>query len=437
MPTHSPTDTHLDYERILDCVHCGFCLSTCPTYALLGTEMDSPRGRIYLMRGLAEGKLDPTPSVVEHFDRCLGCRACETVCPAGVHYGHLLENTREVVNEKVTRPPAEALVHDFFIERIFPNPSLLEAALLPVRMGRALGMLNGRLKSFLPKRLREMTEMLPDLPPMHLRRSLPPVVPAVGARRYRVGLLTGCVASVMFSDVNVATARVLAANGCEVVIPQEQKCCGALLAHVGNAHEAQKQMRQNVDVFEPLDLDAIITNAAGCGSTMKEYGEHLALDAKYAHHAEEFSKKTKDISEFLADIGLTARLREPKLPFPSPLPTRVAYHEPCHLCHGQKIREQPRQLLRQIPGIELVELRESDWCCGSAGVYNITQPELSQKLLERKIANVEASGADVIATGNPGCVIQIAHGVKKRGLPMRVVHPVQLLDWALAEPVRL
>jgi len=405
--------------------------------------MDSPRGRIYLMRGLAEGKLDVTPSVVEHFDRCLGCRACETVCPAGVHYGHLLENTRamvKVVGAGVSASPLGAsmpALYDFLIEKVFPNPSLLEAALLPVRIGRALGVLNGRLTSFLPKRWREMTEMLPDLPPMRLRRSLPPIVSAVGARRYRVGLLTGCVASVMFSDVNVATARVLAANGCEVVIPQEQKCCGALLAHIGNAHEAQKQMRQNVDVFGHLDLDALITNAAGCGSTMKEYGEHLAFDAKYVHPAEEFSKKTKDISEFLADIGLTARLREPQFPFPSPTPPKVAYHEPCHLCHGQKIREQPRQLLRQIPGLELVELRESDWCCGSAGVYNITQPELSQKLLERKIANVEASGADLIATGNPGCLIQIANGVKKRGLPMRVVHPIQLLDWALAEPVRL
>ncbi|MCS6859435.1 MAG: glycolate oxidase subunit GlcF [Abditibacteriales bacterium] len=437
MTAHSPPHIHLDYERILDCVHCGFCLSTCPTYALLGTEMDSPRGRIYLMRGLAEGKLAPTPSVVEHFDRCLGCRACETVCPAGVRYGHLLENARAAVSERVTRPPSEALVHDFFIEKVFPNPSLLEAALLPVRVGRALGVLNGRLQSLLPQRLRAMMEMLPDLPPMRLRRALPPVVPPVGRRRYRVGLLTGCVASVMFSDVNLATARVLAANGCEVVVPPDQKCCGALLAHVGNAHAAQKQMRQNVDVFEPLDLDAIITNAAGCGSTMKEYGEHLALDAPYARPAEAFGKKTKDISEFLADVGLTARLREPRLPFPSSTPLKVTYHEPCHLCHGQKIREQPRQLLRQIPGIELVELRESDWCCGSAGVYNLTQPELSRQLLARKIAHLEASGAEVVATGNPGCILQIAYGLKQRRLPMRVVHPVQLLDGALAEPVRL
>jgi glycolate oxidase iron-sulfur subunit len=243
--------------------------------------------------------------------------------------------------------------------------------------------------------------------------------------------------SVMFSDVNVATARVLAANGCEVVIPQEQKCCGALFAHGGNESEARKLMRQNVDIFKRYDLDAVIINAAGCGATMKEYGEHLASDAQYAHRAEEFAQKTKDISEFLVDVGLTPSLREPKFPFPSPTPTKVAYHEPCHLCHGQKIREQPRQLLRQIPGVELVELRESDWCCGSAGVYNITQPELSQQLLERKVENIKATSANIVATGNPGCVMQIASGVKKHGLPMQVVHPVQLLDWALAEPVRL
>jgi glycolate oxidase iron-sulfur subunit len=352
----------------------------------------------------------------------------------------LIENTRAALNEKVTRPPAEAFVHDYFIEKIFPNPSLLEAALLPLRVGRALGVLSPLMR-LMPQRVREMTEMLPELPPMHLRRSLPPVVPAVGKRRYRVGLLTGCVMSVMFSDVNIATVRVLAANGCEVVIPSEQKCCGALFAHGGNKHEAQKLMRQNVDVFGHDKLDAVIINAAGCGATMKEYGEHLSADPQYAHHAEEFAKKTKDISEFLADIGLTAPLREPKVSDDASKgrgylksPIKVAYHEPCHLCHGQKIREQPRQLLRQIPGVELVELRESDWCCGSAGVYNITQPELSQKLLERKIAHIEATGASLVATGNPGCVMQIASGVKKRGLPMRVVHPVQLLDWATEHP---
>jgi glycolate oxidase iron-sulfur subunit len=411
------------------CVHCGLCLSSCPTYRETGLEMFSPRGRIYLMKGVAEGRIGMESAVFqEQMSACLNCRACEAVCPSGVLYGQILEASRAQIEQAKEDG------------RLPPHP-------LPVRLlrGGVFGVLFKRLRVFrafsrlmwlyqrsgaqsIARRLGILkalglaeTEAL--LPPISDRFVVPEgqVFPAEGAERAVVGLLTGCIMSTAFAEVHAATIRVLQKNGCTVVLPPEQGCCGALHVHGGDMDGGRELARRNIAAFEGLGLDAIIVNAAGCGSTLKEYGHLLHDDPAWAGRAAAFSAKMRDITEFLAALDLnTAALR--------PLPVAVTYQEPCHLAHAQRIAAQPRALLRAVPGLKLVEMHESALCCGSAGIYNVTEPEMAGRLGKRKLDNAEATGADVIVTANPGCHLQLAGGLRRRGSRMRVRHIVEVLD---------
>lgn len=407
--TAMTTRRFTERERLSECVHCGLCLSACPTYLELGTEMDSPRGRIYLMRELEDGRMQLGADVVRHLDLCLGCRACEPACPSGVHYGELIEDARAFVEQHYERPWTEriwrAVVRD-----VFAYPARVRAALLPVRWAQRLGIWP-LLRAVVP-----FAHMLPEL---RDGAALPAVSPASNPRG-RVGFLTGCVARELFGDTNAATVRVLQRNGWTVVTPPAQRCCGALHAHAGDPEAARSFARWNIDTF-PGDLDAIVVNAAGCGAAMKGYGHLLRDDPSYGARAAAFAAKVRDISEILA----------PSLEPPANrLEARVAYHEACHLGHGQRVSDAPRALLRAIPGVELVSLNEADVCCGSAGSYNLVEPEMSRRLQARKIANVQASGATCIASANPGCTLQIRAGLRTAGSTIEVVHPVELLDRA-------
>jgi glycolate oxidase iron-sulfur subunit len=399
------------YDKFLDCVHCGLCLQACPTYVELGTEMDSPRGRIYLMKGLEEGALPMTPDVARHLDLCLGCRACETACPSGVHYGELIESARSYVEEQHRRPRLDR-VRRRIITLVFARPQLLRALLLPLRFLELGGILPA---------VRRVSALAALLPPLGTWEPLPSIVPAQGVERQRVGLIAGCVAQVLFAETNRATARVLARHGCSVLTPARQSCCGALYLHSGARRAALDCARRNIDEF-PSDLAAIVVNAAGCGAILKEYGALLADDPAYAARARAFSAKVRDITEFLAALPITA----PR----GALHMRVTYHDACHLAHGQGVRDAPRQLLRQIPGLELIELPESDTCCGSAGSYNLTEPAMARRLGDRKAGNVRATGATCVAAANPGCAMQIQASLQRAGVDASVLHPVELLDRA-------
>lgn len=513
--TPEGTRAHIDHDRLMDCIHCGLCLSQCPTYAEEGLEADSPRGRIYIMRALAEGRSEPTPALVEHLDLCLGCRACETACPSGVQYGHLIEGARAYVRENYQRPWHQRLIGKV-IESTFPYPARLEAALLPVRVLRRTGVLPllhrvGFMKAL--GTLGEMEMLLPKLPPMQKRLNFPEQWRARGQQQARVGMITGCVMQVMQSQINEATARVLAKAGCHVDAPKTQGCCGALHAHSGALDEAKKLAQNNIVAFEDWqrehgDLDAIIINAAGCGAALKEYAGWFKDDPAWAERARAFTEKVKDVSEFLAQPPFKARLvalmqgnapaapalqindvprevlpntvggstlqatnakvsgpvanqdieldaeaalsvdsalngHRPHEPYQSPavapLPVRnmrgkaapcVTYHDACHLAHGQGVRAEPRDLLGAVPGMNLVPLGESEMCCGSAGIYNITQPEMAMQLLQRKMGHIAATGATVVVTGNPGCMMQIMLGAQKFDVPVEVRHPIEILDQA-------
>ncbi len=427
MAVESPPDL-FPYELpkldlLRQCVHCGLCLPTCPTYSILGDEADSPRGRIFQMIALVDGHIQPEGDFEEHIYCCLDCRACETACPSGVKFGELVEAARGQIESRRRRPLGERLLRRLIFAGLFPHPSRLAAAVGLARLYqrsrlRSLLRATGLLK-LLPRRLEEMEALMPDLPGPLVTPPMPEITPAIGERRYRVGMVSGCVQSQVFAGINADTACVLAENGCEVWAPPQQRCCGALHVHAGERALAVELARRNIAAFSGRQLDAIIINAAGCGAALKEYHLLLEHDPQWSERAAEFSHKVKDVSEFLAEIGIK--------PPPGRLPEKVAYHEACHLAHGQKVRQQPRQLLRAIPGLELVEIKESDWCCGSAGIYNVTQPELAGKLLQRKMENLIRSGAQTVAVGNPGCILQIASGVRAGGLSMRVVHPVELL----------
>ena len=401
----------VDYETFLDCVHCGLCLSACPTYLELGTEMDSPRGRIYLMKGLEDGSLPMTADVARHLDLCLGCRACETACPSGVRYGELIESVRSFVEAQHHRPFGER-VRRRLITLVFPHPQLLRALLLPLRFLELVGLLDA---------LRRVSRLLRMLPRLGWWAPLPGVVPAQGTERQRVGLLAGCVAQVLFAETNRATARVLARNGCRVETPPQQGCCGALYLHAGEREAALECARRNLEAF-PDDLDAIVVNAAGCGATLKQYGALLADDPRYAARARAFSAKVRDVTEFLAALPLVQPAHA--------LNARVTYHDACHLAHAQGVRTAPRALLEQIPGLELVELAESDTCCGSAGSYNLTEPAMAQRLAARKAEHIRATGATCVAVANPGCAMQIQAALRRAGMSASVRHPVELLDQA-------
>jgi glycolate oxidase iron-sulfur subunit len=416
---------HPPSKQIIDtCVHCGFCLPACPTYVLWNEEMDSPRGRIYLIKMASEGKAAINATWVGHFDSCLGCMACMTACPSGVDYGKLIEATRAQIERTPVRSFAEKSYRRF-IFALFTNTRLLRAMRLPLfayqRSGlQALVRGSGVLK-LLPKKLRAMETLLPALPP---RGVLAGVTPAVGAKRRRVGLLLGCVQREFLPQVNAATARVLAAEGCEVVAPAEQPCCGALLVHAGEEARALEFARRTIDAFERAEVDAIVTNAAGCGSNVKEYGHLLRDDPAYAERARAFAGKCRDVTEVLSEMEPWATRRA--------LPgLRVAYHDACHLQHAQGVRLQPRSLLAAIPGITLLEIPEAAICCGSAGIYNLVQPDTANELGERKAALIAALKVDLVATGNPGCLLQMRAILQRLGSKTQVVHTVEILDAAM------
>lgn len=414
---HPPAKELLD-----DCVHCGFCLPSCPTYALWGEEMDSPRGRIYLMEMAEKGEIPLEGAFTTHMDRCLGCMACVTACPSGVQYDRLLEATRPQIERNVPRTRADRLFREA-IFTLFPYRRRLRAATLGGALYQKLrpkGM--DKLLARLPERFERLVAMESLLPPVSVRDAFsrtPVVTPAAGTRRGRVGMLVGCVQDVFFHQVNLATTRVLAAEGYEVIAPREQGCCGALGLHAGREEESITRAKALITVFEQAEVDVIAVNVAGCGSSMKEYGELLADDPQWAERGKAFSGKVRDVSEVLADA--LAESRAPR----HPVEADVVYHDACHLGHAQKIRTQPRDVLRSIPGVTLKELPEAEICCGSAGIYNMLQPEAAGDLGRRKADNIRGTGADLLVTANPGCLLQIRKYLEG-DLPM--LHPVQLLD---------
>ena len=405
-----------DRERLLECVHCGLCLAACPTYVELGTEMDSPRGRIYLMRSLEEGTLDLTRDVVRHLDLCLGCLGCETACPSGVKYGELIEGARAYVEEHHRRPALERWWRRA-IAGVFPHPRRLRALLAPARALQRIGLWNAVASVLPPAALLPRVRAAAELPELNL---------AVGPERARVGLLAGCVARELFAEVNRAAVRVLQRNGVTVRVPRAQGCCGALHVHAGDPATARRLAGRNLDAF-PSDLDAVVVTAAGCGAVMKRYA-HL-LDngggGSRKQRAEALAARVRDVTEFLAELPLRAPAGH--------VEARVAYHDACHLAHGQQVRAAPRALLRSIPGLELVELAEGELCCGSAGTYNLTEPAMSRRLAARKVDDVVRTGASIVATANPGCSLQIQAELRRRGLAIAVVHPLELLDRAYEE----
>jgi len=407
-----------------DCVHCGFCLPVCPTWVSWAEEMDSPRGRIHLMRGLAAGSITWTEPVAEHFDRCLGCMACVTACPSGVKYGQLIEETRARREESRPRRGLDRLQREM-IFALFPYPSRLRAlsALLLLYTKSGLQWLLRRSR-LLPKRVALLDALLPPVSVEQLTEDLPLRVEAQGPRRARVGLLGGCVQRVFFPGVHAATLRVLSAEGCEAVIPSGQGCCGALSMHAGREEESLAFARQLIAVFETGGFDAILVNAAGCGSHLKDYGRLFAGDPAWAPRAANFSAKVKDVTEFLAGLPPVAPRH--------PVAARVAYHDACHLAHAQGIRKEPRDLLRQIPGLTLLEIPDGEQCCGSAGIYNLVEPEAADEIGARKVENILKTSPDLLAAANPGCSLQIGKLLRQRGRNLATAHPIEILDASIA-----
>ena len=426
----------IDYELFLDCVHCGLCTASCPTYVETGNENDSPRGRIYLMRSVTDGKLSLNHEVRRHLELCLDCRACETACPSGVQYGKLIEPFRvnmEHAAGDAGRTKTDDWFHKYILFGLFTNPKLLGQQLRLARFAQMLGLdklvVSTGLWRLLPSRLGRLVTMLPRLEkPL---AALPDFLPGKGKRRARVALFTGCVGDVMFRHTNWATARVLQENGCDVVVPQTQACCGAIHFHAGSSEPAQKLADQNVAAFDAEGVDAIIINVAGCGSMLKDYGHHWhdGGDAASQHLRERFAAKVKDVSEFLDELGLVTPHGE--------INVTATYHDACHLAHAQKVREQPRNILKKIPGLKLVDLPESELCCGAAGTYNLTEPEMAERLGRRKLDNIRSTGARLVITANAGCLLQIARQARMEGETLKIVHPMDVLDLSYRrEPLR-
>jgi glycolate oxidase iron-sulfur subunit len=428
-PVHLAT---LDFSILQQCIHCGMCLPTCPTYDATKLERNSPRGRIALMRGIAEGKLGVTRAFGEELYFCLGCLACETACPAGVEYATMFEEARADIEQAgVLATGKRSTVRWLALRILFTRPRLLRAVGRLLRWYQASGLerMVRRLKltALLPRDLRQLEPLTPRVQPDFSDALIAQTErPAEGsAARHRVGMLTGCVQDLVYPQVNRDTVDVLLANGCVVITPRAQFCCGSLHAHNGDLETSRAMARCNIDTMMAAagsleTLDAIITNAAGCGSHLKHYDRLLAGDPRYAEISRVWSGKVQDIHEWLAHIGIEA-------PRAGLEQTRVTYHEACHLCHGQKISRAPRELLRAIPGVELAELPEATWCCGSAGIYNITQPEMSQRLLMRKLECIRSTGAAIVASANPGCCVQLEAGVRAQNMPVEIVHPITLL----------
>ena len=412
----------IDYDLFLDCVHCGLCTASCPTFLETGNENDSPRGRIHLMRNVTDGRLELTSQVGRHLELCLDCRACETACPSGVAYGRLIEPFRVAMEELAAdgQRKSDDWFHRWILFGVFPHPDRMRWLLAPARWAQRLGLMrlveSLGLPRLLPARLAQLARQLPPLgrnyPP------LPELLPAIGRRRARVALFTGCVSDVMFRGTNWATARVLQQNGCDVLTPAAQGCCGAIHFHAGASQPARELADRNLRAFDPRGLDAIVVNVAGCGAMLKDYGHHWNDETR--QDRERFADKVRDVHEFLDDLGLTPPSGEIRL--------RATYHDACHLAHAQKIREAPRRLLSQVPGLELIELPESEVCCGAAGTYNLTEPEMSQRLSRRKLENIRCTGASAVLTANAGCLLQVIRQAREDGDKLWVAHPMDVLD---------
>ena len=439
--SHPPDPALID-----KCVHCGFCLPSCPTYVLWGEEMDSPRGRIYLMKAGLEGRTEMTPAFVNHFDACLGCMACVTSCPSGVQYAPLIEATRAQIERRYPRSLADSLFRSA-IFAVFPFPGRLRIALAPLvvfqgvarrlrpgeRSPERLALQerqttngerrtpNAERRTSIFTRLRAMLSLAPKVTWASLFASVPARTPAAGTRRLTVGLLTGCVQRLVFPRVNAATVNVLSAEGCDVVAPPDQGCCGALALHAGRRDEARAFARRTIDAFERAGVERIAVNAAGCGSSMKEYGQLLADDLAWAERARAFSARVRDVTEIVSELGAPQAPRHP-------LALRVAYHDACHLAHAQGVRQPPRDLLRSIPGLEILPFAEQEICCGSAGIYNLVEPDTARELGDRKADHIDAVNPDLIATANPGCMLQMAAASARLGRGWPIRHPIEILD---------
>jgi glycolate oxidase iron-sulfur subunit len=413
------------WELLRTCVHCGLCLNHCPTYKVLGMEMDSPRGRIYQILHVNEGDMAIGEAFVTHIDRCLGCVACEVACPSGVKYGRIVERARAQIETRYKRPFSTRTLRNLFYTKIIPNYSRLSSMARLIRFYQRSGLQPLLRKTGLLKLLgvADLDRLAPQIDDQFFFGEIGKVFHAVGERRGKVAFLAGCINNVAFSHLNRCTINVLTRNGVEVHVPAGQGCCGALHAHAGFRDESRKLARNNIQVFLGGDYDAIVTNAAGCGSHLKEYDDLLEHDAEYVARAKEFKTKAKDLTEYLAGAGLRPPTRK--------IARKVAYQDPCHLANAQRIRTQPRELLAAI-GCQLIELPHSDQCCGSAGVYNIAQNELSLKILDAKMDDIASVSSDVIVTANVGCMIQLRAGVEQRGLKLPVKHVVELLDEAFS-----
>ena len=409
-------------QDMSQCVHCGFCLQECPTYLELGMETDSPRGRIHLIQALTEGRAEPTPALTRHLDLCLQCRACETACPSNVPFGRIMESGRAMLVQQ-GRLPLGWRARVMALRLFLPYPKRLQAAFTLLRLYQRSGLQRlvraTRLLRLLPG-LAEAESMLPNVPPKPFEMP----APSSDTAKRRVALLTGCVMPNLYPRTHEATVRVLARNGIEAVAPAAQRCCGALNLHAGDRGTARELARCNIDAFLAADVEAVVVNSAGCGSTMKEYGELLEQDPEYAEKARRFSAMVRDVSEFLTAL--------PLVPPQGTVAGRVTYQDSCHLVHAQKVLSAPREILRSIPGLELIELESPDRCCGSAGIYSFAQREMSMRLLDEKMRDVTATDANTIATANPGCMLQLEAGLRRQGLAGRVVHIVELLDESYA-----
>ncbi len=419
-----------DYDNVLACIRCGLCLSVCPTYNVEHLEVQSPRGRVALIRAVDEGRLPiESPGFKDHMYNCLDCRACETICPSGVKVGELVLAARAEIDQREPQPWLERTLKRWVLQWVLLRPERVEWAMVPLRLYQKLGLQRlvraSGLLGKLPGRfsvLGSMEELLPSLPGRPLRRELAEITPAKGEQHYRVGFFLGCVMNVVYAEVSRSTVNVLVENHCEVVTPKVQRCCGAPHSAEGDTETVRDLARHNIDLFESFNVDYVVADCAACAAQTKEYAHLLREDAVYHERAVSFSRKVRDISELLAEIPL----EPPK----GNVPVRVTYHEACHLCHAQGVKRQPRKVIAQIPGIEFVEMKESDWCCGSAGIYNITHSERATEILNRKLDNIAATKAEVVLTGNPGCMLQLDAGVKRAGLNAKVLHPTQLLDQA-------
>lgn len=411
----------IDYQYFLDCVHCGLCTAACPTFLELGDENDSPRGRIYLMRSVTDGRLPLTDTVQKHLEQCLDCRACETACPSGVQYGRLIEPFREAM-EKLEHGGSAAFdwFHRWVLFGLFPYPSRLRWAIWPGRVAQSTGLLAlaerlGVLR-LLPSRLRQLTYMLP--PRQRERSELPEVLPSIGRRRARVALFTGCVADAVFRGTHWATVRVLQQNGCDVIVPRGQVCCGAIHYHAGSSGPAKDFADQNLAAFGQVKADAIITNVAGCGAMLKDYGQYWPDERR--DERQQFAAQVRDVHEFLDQLGF--------IPPQGEIHRRATYHDACHLAHAQRVQQAPRRMLAAIPGLELVELAESDVCCGAAGTYNLTQPEMARRLGARKLDRIRDTSAELVLTANAGCLLQIMRHARQHRARLWIAHPMELLD---------